>query len=46
VTNFNAEAEGVRGDTIVKKLAEFIPRQQYDDLDKTAAKMMKDSPAA
>jgi MoxR-like ATPase len=46
VTNFNAEAEGVRSDTIVKKLIDFIPRQQYDELDKTAARMMRDQPAA
>jgi MoxR-like ATPase len=45
VTNFNAEAEGIRGDTIVKKLIEFIPRQQYEELDKTAARLMKDAPA-
>src|ERR1700710_455085 len=38
VTNFNAEAEGVRSDDIIKKLIEFIPRQQYDDLDRSAAK--------
>jgi MoxR-like ATPase len=46
VTNFNAEAEGVKSDTLVKKLIDFIPRQQYEELDKTAAKMMKDAPAA
>jgi len=46
VTNFNAEAEGIKPDTIVKKLIDFIPRQQYDELDKTAAKMMRDQPAA
>jgi MoxR-like ATPase len=46
VTNFNAEAEGIRGDTIVKKLIEFIPRQQYEELDRTAARLMKDAPAA
>jgi MoxR-like ATPase len=46
VTNFNAEAEGIRGDTIVKKLSDYIPRQQYDELDKTSARMMKDAPAA
>jgi MoxR-like ATPase len=45
VTNFNAEAEGVRSDTIVKRLIDFIPRQQYDDLDATAAKMMRTTPA-
>jgi MoxR-like ATPase len=46
VTNFNAEAEGVRSDTIVKKLIEYIPRQQYDELDKNAARLMRDQPAA
>jgi MoxR-like ATPase len=46
VTNFNAEAEGVKSDALVKKLIEYIPRQQYEELDKTAAKMMKDAPAA
>jgi MoxR-like ATPase len=46
VTNFNAEAEGIKSDTIVKKLMEHIPKQQYDEMDKQAAKMMKDSPAA
>jgi len=46
VTNFNAEAEGVRPDTIVKKLIDFIPRQQYDELDAQTAKMLKDQPAA
>jgi len=46
VTNFNAEAEGIRGDQIVKKLADYIPRQQYDEMDRTASRLMKDSPAA
>ncbi|HEX8325603.1 MAG TPA: MoxR family ATPase [Tepidisphaeraceae bacterium] len=46
VTNFNAEAEGMRSDTIIKKLMEHIPRQQYDDLDGQTAKMLKDQPAA
>ena len=46
VTNFNAEAEGVRSDTIVKKLIDFIPRQQYDELDAQTAKMLRDQPAA
>ena len=46
VTNFNAEAEGVRSDTIVKKLIDYIPRQQYDELDAQTAKMLKDQPAA
>ena len=43
VTNFNAEAEGVKSDTIVKKLIDAIPRQQYDDLDEQAAKMLQGS---
>jgi MoxR-like ATPase len=46
VTNFNAEAEGIKSDTIVRKLMEHIPRQQYDELDKTTAKMLRDQPAA
>src|SRR3954469_24936279 len=46
VTNFNAEAEGVKPEMIVKKLIDFIPRQQYDQLDATSAKMLRDAPAA
>ena len=46
VTNFNAEAEGIKSDTIIKKLTDHIPRQQYDDLDAQTAKMLKDQPAA
>ncbi len=46
VTNFNAEAEGIKSDTIVRKLMEHIPRQQYEDMDKTTAKMLRDQPAA
>ncbi len=46
VTNFNAEAEGIRSETIVKKLIEAIPRQQYDDLDAQTSKMLRDQPAA
>jgi MoxR-like ATPase len=46
VTNFNAEAEGIKSDAIVKKLIDFVPRQQYEELDRTAAKMLKDQPAA
>jgi MoxR-like ATPase len=46
VTNFNAEAEGMRSDAIVRKLIDHIPRQQYDELDKTTSKMLRDQPAA
>jgi len=46
VTNFNAEAEGIKSDTIVKRLIEFIPRQQYDEADKAVAKVLRDQPAA
>ena len=46
VTNFNAEAEGIRSDAIVKRLIDYIPRQQYDELDKTTAKLLRDQPAA
>ena len=45
VTNFNAEAEGVKSDTIVKKLIDYIPRQQYDEMDKNAARLMREQPA-
>jgi MoxR-like ATPase len=44
VTNFNAEAEGIRPDNIVTKLIDAIPRQQYDELDRTSAKVMRDEP--
>jgi MoxR-like ATPase len=46
VTNFNAEAEGIKSDTIVQRLMEHIPRQQYDELDRNMAKVMRDQPAA
>jgi MoxR-like ATPase len=46
VTNFNAEAEGIKSDAIVKKLIEYIPRQQYDELDKSTARVLRDQPAA
>ncbi len=45
VTNFNAEAEGIRSDAIVRKLIDFIPRQQYDELDKNMAKLLREQPA-
>jgi MoxR-like ATPase len=46
VTNFNAEAEGVRSDTIVKKLIEFIPQQSTDEMDRTSAKLLREVSAA
>jgi len=46
VTNFNAEAEGIKPDTVVKKLTDYIPRQQYDELDKAAARVMPGSRSA
>ncbi len=46
VTNFNAEAEGVRSDTIVKKLIEFVPQQSTGEMDRTSAKLLRDTPAA
>ncbi|HEY0009467.1 MAG TPA: MoxR family ATPase [Tepidisphaeraceae bacterium] len=46
VTNFNAEAEGIRSDTIVKRLIDSIPRQQYEELDQQTARMLRDQPAA
>ena len=44
VTNFNAEAEGIKSDDIIKRLIDFIPRQQFDELDRTTAKVMRDEP--
>ncbi|MBV8780552.1 MAG: MoxR family ATPase [Phycisphaerae bacterium] len=41
VTNFNAEAEGVKSDAIVKKLIEHIPRQHFDQADAAAMKMIR-----
>ena len=41
VTNFNAEAEGIKSDDIVKKLMAHIPRQQYEELDAGLEKVMK-----
>ncbi len=46
VTNFNAEAEGMRADQIVAKLIESVPAQQFEALDPQTAKMLKDTPAA
>jgi len=46
VTNFNAEAEGIKSDAIVKKLMDYIPRQQYDELDKNMSRVLKEQPAA
>jgi MoxR-like ATPase len=46
VTNFNAEAEGVKSETIVKKLIDAIPRQQYDEMDASTAKMMPGAASA
>jgi MoxR-like ATPase len=45
VTNFNAEAEGIKSDAIVRKLVEFVPRQQYDELDRDIARVMRQGPA-
>lgn len=41
VTNFTAEAEGIRSDTIVKKLIEHVPRKQYDEMDRTAGAVLR-----
>jgi MoxR-like ATPase len=46
VTNFHAEAEGVRSDTIVKQLIDFIPQQSTGEMDRTSAKLLRDTPAA
>jgi MoxR-like ATPase len=46
VTNFNAEAEGVKSDTLVKKLIDFIPRQQYDEADRNLGRLMREGPGS
>jgi MoxR-like ATPase len=46
VTNFAAEAEGMTSETIVGRLIEHVPRQQYDELDEQTAKMLRREPAA
>ncbi len=46
VTNFAAEAEGVTSETVVGRLIEHIPRQQYDELDEQTAKVLRREPAA
>src|SRR5207244_6837495 len=42
VTNFNAEAEGIKSDAIVRKMIDHIPRQQYDELDRNLRRAVKD----
>src|SRR5206468_8209468 len=46
VTNFNAEAEGMKSDTIVRRLIDFIPRQQYDELDASTARVLRGTSVA
>jgi MoxR-like ATPase len=46
VTNFAAEAEGITSETVVGRLIEHIPRQQYDELDEQTARMLRREPAA
>jgi MoxR-like ATPase len=46
VTNFNAEAEGMNTDDIVRKLIDAVPAQQFEAMDAQTAKLLKDSPAA
>jgi len=31
---------------IIKKLIDFIPRQQYDEMDRTTAKVLRDEPVS
>ena len=45
-TNFAADAEGVTSEVIVKRLIEHVPRQQYDEQDKQAARAFKEGSAA
>ena len=45
-TNFAADAEGVTSETIVRRLIEHVPRQQYDEQDKQAARAFKEGSGA
>jgi MoxR-like ATPase len=46
VTNFNAEAEGIKSDAIVAKLINHIPRQQYEELDRNMTRVLAEQGAA
>jgi MoxR-like ATPase len=46
VTNFNAEAEGIKTDDVIRKLLDAVPSQQVGDVDPQTARLLKDSPAA
>jgi MoxR-like ATPase len=46
VANFNAEAEGLKTDDIVKRLIDSVPAQQFEAMDSQTAKLLKDTPAA
>jgi MoxR-like ATPase len=41
MTNFNAEAEGVKPDDIVARLAEIIPSDDRDDQDRRVPEVFK-----
>jgi MoxR-like ATPase len=41
VTNFNAEAEGVKSDKIVQKLLDHVPAQGHDPVDKSVEPALK-----
>ncbi len=41
VTNFNAEAEGMRADDLVKKLLDEVPEEETGDLDPTAKQVLR-----
>jgi MoxR-like ATPase len=41
VTNFNAEAEGIKSDTIVQRLLEHVPAQDHEPLDRSVSPALK-----
>ena len=43
VTNFNAEADGLKTDDIVRRLLDAVPAQQFESMDAQTAKMLKDT---
>jgi MoxR-like ATPase len=44
VTNFNAEAEGIRSDKLVQQLLDHLPAHAADDFRGPAGKLLKAGP--
>ena len=46
VTNFNAEAEGMTTDAIVRRLLDAVATQPFEAMDPQSARLLKEAPAA